>query len=85
MISISKKCVIDKLNKMVNKCNNTYQRTIKMKLFGAKTSRYIYFTVESNNKNPKLKVGNRVRISKYKNIFAKCYSASWSKKVFGIK
>ena len=36
-------------------------------------------------KNPKFKVGGTVRISKYKNIFAKGYSPNWSEEVFVIK
>ena len=40
---------------------------------------------ESNNKNPKFKVGDPVRISKYKNIFAKGYMSNWSEEIFIIK
>ena len=39
----------------------------------------------SNDKNPKFKVGDHVRISKYKNIFAKGYTPNWSDEVFVIK
>ena len=39
----------------------------------------------SNKKNPKFKVGDNVRISKYKNIFAKGYTSNWSDEVFAIK
>ena len=41
--------------------------------------------LRSNDKNPKFKVGDHVRISKYKNIFAKGYSPNWSEEVFVIK
>ena len=40
---------------------------------------------EINNKDPKFKVGDRVRISKYKNTFAKGYMPNWSEEVFVIK
>ena len=62
---------IDKLDEIVNKNNNTYHRTIKMKPVDDKSSTYIDFSKENNKKGPKFKVGNHVRISKYKNIFAK--------------
>ena len=39
---------------------------------------------EINNKDSKFKVGDHVRIPKYKNIFAKGYMPNWSKEVFGI-
>ena len=38
-----------------------------------------------NNKDPKFQVGDRVRISKYKNNFAKGYTPNWSEEVFVIK
>ena len=40
---------------------------------------------EVNDKDPKFKVGNHVRISKHKNIFAKGYTPNWSEEVFVIK
>ena len=46
---------------------------------------YINADKEINNKDPKFKVGDHVRISKYKNIFAKGYMANWSEEVFVIK
>ena len=56
-----------------------------MKHVDVKYNKYINFDKESNYKDPKLKVGDHVRISKYKNIFAKGYTPSWSEKVFVIK
>ena len=67
---------IDKLDDAVNECNNTYHRTIKMKPIDIKTSTYIDFEVEVNNKDSKFKFGNHVSISKYKNIFEKCYHSN---------
>ena len=40
---------------------------------------------EINDKNPKFKIGDYVRISKYKNIFAKGYMPNWSEETFFIK
>ena len=64
---------IDKLDDIVNKCNNTYHRTIKMKPVDVKSSTYIGSCKEINYQDPKFKIGDIVRISKYKKIFAKGY------------
>ena len=85
MISISKNVYIDKLNDIVNEHNNTYHRTIKMKPVDVKDNAYIHFGKEVNDKDPKFKVGDHVRISKYKNIFVKGYTPNWSEEVFVIK
>ena len=85
MTSISKNVYIDKLNYIVNEYNNTYHRTIKIKLVENKDNTYIDFPKEVNEKDPNLKVGDHVRISKYKNIFAKGYTPNWSQEVFVIK
>ena len=50
-----------------------------------KTSTYIESSKKINNKDPKFKIGDIVRISKYKNIFAKGYVPNWSDVVFVIK
>ena len=73
MTSISKNVYIDKLDDIVNKYNNTYHSTIKMKPVDIKPSTYIHSSKEINDKDPKLKISDIVRISKYKNIFAKGY------------
>ena len=65
---------IDKLDDIVNEYNNTYHRTIKRKLIDVKDNTYINIDKEVNDKDPKFKVGNHVRISKYKNIFAEGYT-----------
>ena len=75
---------IDKLD-IVNEYSNTYHRTIKMKPVDVKDNTYIDFKKEVNDKDPKFKVGDHVRISKYKNIFAKGYTPNWSEEVFVIK
>ena len=85
MIAISKNVYIDKLDDIVNEYNNTYHRTIKMKTVDVKDNTYIEFKKEVNDKDPKFKVGDNVRISKYKNIFAKRYTPNCSEEVFVIK
>ena len=62
---------IDQLDDIVKKYNNTYYTAIKMKPANVKDNTYINFKKEVNDKSPKFKVGDHVRISKYKNIFAK--------------
>ena len=76
---------IDKLDDIVNKFKNTYHSTIKMKSVDVKSNTYINSSKEINDKDHKFKVGNHVRISKYKNIFAKGYFPNWSEKAFVIK
>ena len=85
MTSISKNVYIDKLDDIVNKYNNTYHSTIKMKPVDVKSNTYIDSSKEINDKDPKFKIGDIVRISKYKNIFAKGYVPNWSEEVFVIK
>ena len=75
---------IDKLDDIVRKYNNTYHTSMKMKPIDVKDKTYTDFKKESNDKNPKLKIGDHVRISKYKNIFAKGYMRNWSEKIFVI-
>ena len=85
MTSVSENVYIDKLDDIVNEYNNTY-RTIKMKPNDVKDNTCIIIIgKEVNDKDPKFKVGDQVRISKYKNIFAKGYSPNWSEEVFVIK
>ena len=83
--SISKNAYIDILDDIVNEYNNTYHRTIKMKPIDVKDNTHINIGKEVNDKDPKFKVGDHVRISKYKNIFAKSYTPNWSEEIFVIK
>ena len=85
MTSISKNVYIDKLDDIVDEYNNTYHATIKMKPIDVKDNTYINADKEINNKDPKFKVGDHVRISKHKNIFTKGYVPNWSEEVFVIK
>ena len=64
---------IDKLHDIVNNYSNKYHRTIKMTIVDVKSSTYIDYNKENDRRGPKFKVGNQVRISKYKNIFARVY------------
>ena len=74
MISISKNVYIDKLDDIVDEYNSTYHTTIEKKPIDVKDNTYINTGKETNDKDPKFKVDDRVRISKYKNIFAKGYA-----------
>ena len=82
MTSISKNVYIDKLNAIVNKYNNTYHTTIKMRSINVKDNTYINTSNKINYKDPKFR--DYVRISKYKNIFAKGYMPNWSEDVFVV-
>ena len=87
MTSMSKNVYIDTLDDIVGEYNNTYHRTIKMKPIDVKDNTYVdsmelHSKKEVNDKDPKFKVGDHVRISKYKNIFAKGYTPNCSEEVF---
>ena len=82
MTAISKNVYYDVLDDIVNKYNNTYHSTIKMKLIDVKDNNFTEYIEKSNEKDPKFKIGDHVRISKYKNIFAKGYSPNWSEEIF---
>ena len=84
MTSVSKNVYINKLDDIVGEYNNTYHRTIKMKPADVKDNTYIDFKKEVNDKVSKFKVGDNVRISKYKNIFAKGHTPNWSEEVFVV-
>ena len=75
---------IDKLDDIVNKYNNTYQSRINMKPVDVKSNTYINSNEEIYFKHPKFKIVD-IRISKYKNIFAKGYVSNWSEEVFVVK
>ena len=73
MTAVSKNVSLDVLDDIVNKYNNTFHRTIKMKPIDVKSDSFAEYNVDSNEKDTKFKVGDHVRISQYKNIFAKGY------------
>ena len=84
MTAASKNVYFDVLDDIVDKYDNIYNRTVKMKPIDVKSDSYPEFNVDSNEKHPKFQVGDHVRISKYKNIFAKGYAPNWSEEVFII-
>ena len=59
-------------------------KTIKMKPIDVANDSFAEYNEESNKKDPKFKVGDHIRISKYKNVFAKGYASNWSEEVFVI-
>ena len=85
MTSISKSVYIDKLDDIFHKYDNTYHRTIKMEPVDLKSNTYINSSKEINDKDPKFKIGDTVRISKYKNIFTKGHVLNWPEEVFVLK
>ena len=71
------------LNKSVDQYNNTYHHSINKKPINACYSAFAE-KIENNLKAPKFKVNDRVRITKYKEIFSKGYIKNWSKETFII-
>ena len=81
MTASGKNVYDDVLDDIVNKYNNTKHNTIKMKPIDVKNNKRVYID-EHNEKNSRSKVGDRVRISKSKNIFAKGCTSNWSTEIF---
>ena len=71
MAAISKNVYFDVSGDIVNKYNNTVHKTIKMKPIDVTVDSYAKYNEDFNEKDPKFKVGDHVRISKYKNILLK--------------
>ena len=88
MAAISKnviKCLLNVLDDTVDEYNNTCDRAIKMKPIDVGDDSFAEYNEESNEKDPKFKVGDHVRISKLKNVFPKRYTPNWSEEIFIIK
>ena len=83
MTATGKNVYYDVLDEVVNKYNNTKHSTNKIKPIDVKNNKRVYID-EHNEKDSRFKVGDRVRISKFKNIFAKGYSPNWSTEKFII-
>ena len=83
MRAVSKNVYFDVLD-LVDKYNNAFHRTIKMKPVDVNSNSYAEYNVGSNEKDPKFKVGDHMRISKYTNISAKGYTPNWSEEVFVV-
>ena len=81
MTAIGKKVYYDVLDDVVNKYNNTKHSTIKIKPIDVGNNKRVYID-EHNKKRSRFKVGDRVRIYKFKNIFAKGYTPNWSSEIF---
>ena len=75
----------DVLNDIIDEYNNTYRKAIKIKPIDVKRDSFAEYNEEFNEKDPKFKVGDHVRISKYKNIFTKGYTPNWSGEIFVVK
>ena len=84
MAAIKQNIYFDVLDDIVDKYKNTVHKTIKMEPIEVTDDYYAEYNEDLSNKNPKLKVGDNVRISKYKNIFPKGYTPNWSEEVFII-
>ena len=79
MTAISKNVYFDVWDGIVDKYNNTSHRTTKMKTIDVTSDSHAEYNEDSNEKDPKFKVGDCVRISKDKNNFAKGCTQNWSK------
>ena len=84
MTAVSKNVYFDVLDDILDKYNNTVHRSIKMKPIDVTSDSYAEYNEDFNKKDPKFKVGDHVRISKYKNIFAKGYAPNWSEELFVV-
>ena len=82
MTATGKNVYYDVLDDVVSKYNNTEHSTIKMKPKDVKNDNKRVYIDEHNEKDSRFKVGDRVTISKFKNIFAKGYTPNWSKEMF---
>ena len=84
MTNIGKNVYIDVLDDIVKRYNNTVHSSIKMKPKDVTDIKYVEYSEETNKKSPKFKVGDNVRILRYKKIFAKGYTPNWSEEVFVV-
>ena len=82
MTATGKNVYYDVLDDVVNKYNNTKHSTIKMKPIDVGDNNKRVYIDEHNEKDSRFKVGDRVRISKFINIFAKGYALNWSSEIF---
>ena len=82
MAATGKNVYYDVLDDVVNEFNNTKHSTIKMKPIDVGDNNKRVYVDEHNEKDSRFKVGDRVRISRYKNIFAKGYTPNWSTEIF---
>ena len=83
MAANDRKSYLSYLNKLVDQYNNTYHHSINKKPINTDYSASTE-NIETNPKSPKSKVNDRVRSTKYKNIFSKGYTENWSREIFII-
>ena len=84
MTSVGKNVYYDVLDDIVEKYNGTINRSIGMKPKDVRSDDKAAYVEESNKKSARFSVGDRVRISKFKNIFAKGCTPNWSKEIFVV-
>ena len=84
MTTIGKNVYFNDLDDIVKKYNNTVHSSIKMKPKDVTDDSFVEYSEQANKRDPKFKVGDNTRISKYKSIFAKGYTPSWSEEVFVV-
>ena len=91
MTAISKNVYFDIVDDIVDEYNNTYHKAIKMKPvdigndYFAESKGFPEYNEKSNEEDPKFKVGDHIRMSKFKNVFAKGYTPNWSEEIFIVK
>ena len=84
MPTIGKNVYFNFLDEFVKVYNNSIHSSIKVKPKDVTDDSFVEYSEETNKKSPKFKVGDNVRISKYKNNFAKGYTPNWSEEVFVV-
>ena len=84
MTTIGENIYFNDLDDIIKKYNNTVNSSIKLKPKDVTDDSFVEYSEETNKKDPKFKVGDNVRISKNKNIFAKGYTPNWSEEVFVV-
>ena len=84
MTTIGKVVYCNDLDDIVKKYNNTVHSSVNLKPKDITDDSFVAYSVKTNEKDPKFKVGDNVRISKYKNIFAKGYTPNWSEEFFVV-
>ena len=85
MTTVGKNVYFNVLDDIVDKYNNTYHSSVKMKPKDVGNDSFAEYSEESNEKDPKLNVGDHVRILKYKNLFVKGYTPNSSEETFVVK
>ena len=83
MTASDNKSYVSYLNKLVDEYNNNNHYSIDKKPINSDYSDFIE-QIETNLKSAKVKVGDRVRINKYNNIFSKSYTKNWSREIFVV-